>query len=193
MVLMLYKYYWFITTTLVIPNLFKDFDPVQRLLMDIFTTTLLVIPIMCRDQLLIVFIILYTEICTEIVGVHGLLRTWILGGLACTEFIDRYAWCNSQRKLAWLGHVTHYDSLFKTVLQGTLEGERRRGLQRNCWMDNIKAWTSLSVPELLTMASNRRDWKWISAGLSLTPPPPPHPRRPNRSRDSTLMIPYWYN
>ena len=27
-----------------------------------------------------------------------------------------------RRKLAWFGHVTHHDSLSKTILQGTLEG-----------------------------------------------------------------------
>ena len=35
-------------------------------------------------------------------------------------------------------HVTCRDSLSKTILQGTLEGGRRRGRQRKCWMDNIK-------------------------------------------------------
>ena len=43
-----------------------------------------------------------------------------------------------RRKLAWFGHVTRPDSLSKTILQGTLEGGRRRGRQRKCWMDNIK-------------------------------------------------------
>ena len=41
-------------------------------------------------------------------------------------------------KLAWFGHVTRHDSLFKTTLQGTLKGGRRRGRKRKCWMDNIK-------------------------------------------------------
>ena len=43
-----------------------------------------------------------------------------------------------RRKLAWFGHVTCHDSLFKTILQGTLKGGRRRGRQRKCWMDNTK-------------------------------------------------------
>ena len=41
-------------------------------------------------------------------------------------------------KPAWFGHVTRHDSLSKTILQGTLEGGRRSGRQRKCWMDNIK-------------------------------------------------------
>ena len=37
-------------------------------------------------------------------------------------------------------------------------------------MDNIKEWTSLPMPELLTMASCRKDWKIISAEPSVMSP-----------------------
>ena len=57
-----------------------------------------------------------------------------------------------RRKLARFGHVTHYSSLSKTILQGTLEGGQRRGRKRKCWMDNLKEWTSLPMPELLASA-----------------------------------------
>ena len=82
-----------------------------------------------------------------------------------------------RRELAWLGYVTRHDSLSKTILQGTLGGGRRRGRQRKCWMDNIKEWTSLPMPELFTMACYRKDWKRMSAESSLM-----CPRRSNRSR-----------
>ena len=60
---------------------------------------------------------------------------------------------SKRRKLAWFGHVTRHDSLSKTILQGILEGGRRRGRQRKCWMDNIKEWTSLPLPKMLTQGS----------------------------------------
>ena len=60
-----------------------------------------------------------------------------------------------RRELEWFGHVTHDDSLSKTVLQGTLED----GRQRKCCLDNIKEWTFLPMPELHTKASCRKDWK----------------------------------
>ena len=41
-------------------------------------------------------------------------------------------------------HATCHDSLSKTILQGTLEGGRRRGRQRKCWMNNIKK--SVDIP-----------------------------------------------
>ena len=87
-----------------------------------------------------------------------------------------------RRKPAWFGHVTCQDSLSKTILQGTLEGGRLRGRQRKCWMENIKEWTLLPMPELLTRASCRKDLKGISAESSLM-----SPRRHNWSRDWTEL------
>ena len=58
-----------------------------------------------------------------------------------------------RRKLAWLRHVRRHDSLSKTILQGTLEDGRRCGRQKKCWVDSIKEWTSLPMPDLLRRAS----------------------------------------
>ena len=79
----------------------------------------------------------------------------------------RCYWNTVERFRVWFGCVPLHDSLFKIILQGTLEGGRRRGRQRKCWMDNIKEWSSLPMPELLTQASRRKDWKRISAESSL--------------------------
>ena len=98
-----------------------------------------------------------------------------------------------RRKLAWLGHVTRYESsqkkTQKTNLQGTLEDgfaslphphTHPRGGQSKWWMDNLKEWTSLPILELLTMISCRKDWERISAESR---PPTPTPKRPKRSKD----------
>ena len=61
--------------------------------------------------------------------------------------------------------------LFSTILLSTLiEGGRRCGRPRKCWMDNIKEWTSLPKPEQLTRASCRTDWNRTSAESSLMSP-----------------------
>ena len=70
-------------------------------------------------------------------------------------------------KLAWFGHVTCHDSLSKTIRHGSLKSGRCHGRQRKYWVDNIKEWTSLSMPEPLTMASCRKDWKRISGESSV--------------------------
>ena len=74
-------------------------------------------------------------------------------------------------------------SLSKTIPQGTLEGGRRHGRQKKCWMDNIKEWTSLLMPELLTRASCINDLKRLSAESSIM-----SSRRPNRSRNLTELF-----
>ena len=57
-----------------------------------------------------------------------------------------------RRKLAWFGHFSRHNSLAKTVLQGTLEGGRKRGRQVKCWADNLKEWTRQDSPTLTRLA-----------------------------------------
>lgn len=75
-----------------------------------------------------------------------------------------------RRKLAWFGHHTRHDSLSKTILQGTVEGGRRRGRPRLSWSDNIKDWMEMTMPELLSSAANRTNWRKTSASSALRPP-----------------------
>ena len=46
-----------------------------------------------------------------------------------------------RRKLKWYWHVTQSSGLVKTILQGTVQEERRRVRQGKRWEDNIKEWT----------------------------------------------------
>ena len=49
---------------------------------------------------------------------------------------------------------TRSSGLAKTILQGTVQGGRRRGRQRKLWEDNIKEWTGLAWNMLLRKAEN---------------------------------------
>ena len=51
------------------------------------------------------------------------------------------------RKLKWFGHVTRSCGLTKTVLQGPVEGKRKRGGQRKRWTDNAEEWTGKPFAE----------------------------------------------
>jgi len=64
-----------------------------------------------------------------------------------------------KRKLRWYGHITRSTGLAKTILQGTVQGGRRRGRQRKRWEDNIPEWTGLRLSEALREAENREGWK----------------------------------
>ena len=50
-----------------------------------------------------------------------------------------------RRKLKWYGHITRSSGLAKTILQGTVQGGRRRGRQKKRWEDNITEWTGMTL------------------------------------------------
>ena len=75
-----------------------------------------------------------------------------------------------RRKLSWFGHITRHDSLCKTIMQGTVEGGRRRGRQRKSWSDNVKDWTEMDTPELLVQSTDREAWKRMATSSALRTP-----------------------
>ena len=67
-----------------------------------------------------------------------------------------------RQKLKWYGHVTRSDGLTKVTLEGTVEGQRRRGRQKKKWIDNIAEWTSKSFAEIQAMAHDRQEWRELT-------------------------------
>ena len=65
------------------------------------------------------------------------------------------------RKLRYFGHISRKDgSLEKLIMQGTVEGSRRRGRPSTSWTDDIKRKIGLSMAGATTrLASNRTDWR----------------------------------
>ena len=82
-----------------------------------------------------------------------------------------------RRKLKWYGHVTRSSGLAKTILQGTVQGGRRRGRQRKRWEDNIKEWTGLPWNITLRKAENREEWRKLVVKSTVVQ------QRPARLRD----------
>lgn len=64
-----------------------------------------------------------------------------------------------KRKLKWYGHVTRSSGLAKTILQGRIEGTRRRGRPNKQWLHNITEWTGKSVAETSITAHDRKEWR----------------------------------
>ena len=80
-----------------------------------------------------------------------------------------------RRKLKWYGHVTRSDGLSKVILQGTVEGSRRRGRPKKSWSDNIAEWTGKSFAERYpaetqAMAHNRQEWRELTRKSIMTRP-----------------------
>ena len=82
-----------------------------------------------------------------------------------------------KRKLRWYGHTTGSTGLAKTILQGTVQGGRRKGRQKKRWEDNITKSTGLKLGEALRKAENREGWRKVVSWSSLVP------RRSTRLRD----------
>ena len=74
-----------------------------------------------------------------------------------------------RRKLKWFGHFTRSSGLAKTILQGTVQGGRRRGRQRKRWEDNIKEWTGLEWNITLRKAENREEWRKLVVKSTVVP------------------------
>ena len=74
-----------------------------------------------------------------------------------------------RHKLKWYGHVTQLSGLAKTVLQGTVQGGRQRGIQRKGWEDNIKEWTGLEWNIILRKAENREEWRKLVVKSTAVP------------------------
>ena len=73
-----------------------------------------------------------------------------------------------KRKLRWYGHKTRSTGLAKIILQGTVQGRRRRGRQKKRWED-VTEWTGLKLGEALRKVENREEWRTVVARSSLVP------------------------
>ena len=81
-----------------------------------------------------------------------------------------------RRKLQWYGHVSRSSGLARTILQGTVKGERRQGGQRKRWEDNIREWTGLEFGKSQKAVENRGKWRKLVAKSFVVP------QRPSRLR-----------
>ena len=67
------------------------------------------------------------------------------------------------RKLTYYGHLCrdHGCQITKTVVEGYVEGRRRRGRPRKQYFDNIKQWTQFTTSQCVRAAEDRSRWKQL--------------------------------
>ena len=82
-----------------------------------------------------------------------------------------------RRKLKWYGHVSRPSGLAETILQGTVEGGRRRGRQKKKWEDNIREWTGLKNAKSQRALEKREEWRKLVVKSFVLP------QQPQRLRD----------
>ena len=64
-----------------------------------------------------------------------------------------------KQKLSYFGHIMRADGLEKNVMLGKVEGSRRRGRPRTCWMDNVKDISHKNLKELKEIIYDRSRWR----------------------------------
>ena len=80
-------------------------------------------------------------------------------------------------KLKWYGHVSRSSGLAKTILQGTVKGERKQDRQRQRWEDNITEWKGLEFAKSQRAVENGGKWRKLVAKSYVAS------QRPTRLRD----------
>jgi len=65
------------------------------------------------------------------------------------------------QKLRYFGHVARHPSLQNSITLGFMPGTRRQGGQRRQWTDDITDWAGLNLPEVMTLANERRQYRQL--------------------------------
>jgi len=67
-----------------------------------------------------------------------------------------------KRNLTYFGHTMRkHDSLEKDIIMGTLTYKRARGRPKTSWMNNITAWTGLTLNVILRKTEDRSEWRAV--------------------------------
>jgi len=64
-----------------------------------------------------------------------------------------------KHKIQYFGHIIRAEGFQKQLLEGKINGRRKRGRPRKSWTGDILQWTGSSYVELVQRAKSRRGWR----------------------------------
>ena len=67
----------------------------------------------------------------------------------------------SERKMRIFGHIVRKNGMEKRLMQGKMEGKRRRGRPATTWFQDLKEWTKLDIAGASQLATDRERWRKI--------------------------------
>ena len=72
--------------------------------------------------------------------------------------------CGLYNTLKYLEHLIREKGKQKLLMEGKIEGTRRRGKQRT-WTSDVTDWCSPSYTKCVRMAESRKEWSSMAADL----------------------------
>ena len=70
-----------------------------------------------------------------------------------------------KRKMEYFGHLVRSEGFQRLLLDGKIEGTRRRGAQRRTWVRDIVDWADMNYCECVRLAYDRKKWRLLVADL----------------------------
>ena len=67
----------------------------------------------------------------------------------------------AERKMRFFGHIVRKNGMEKRLMQGKVEGKRRRGRPTTAWFQDLKEWTKLNIAAASQLATDRERWREI--------------------------------
>ena len=61
----------------------------------------------------------------------------------------------AERKIRFFGHIVRKNGMEKRLMQGKVEGKRRRGRPTTAWFQDLKEWTKLNIAAASQLATDR--------------------------------------
>ena len=78
----------------------------------------------------------------------------------------------SERKMRFFGHIVRKNGMEKRLMQGKMEGKRRRGRPATTSFQDLKEWTKLNIAGASQLATDRERWRKIIKVTAAQIPPP---------------------